>query len=101
MHILLVYLKVKPEHLDAFRAATLENARSSRQEPGVVRFDVIQEIDDPGRFCFIEVYHTPEGLAAHRESPHYLAWVAKIPDMLVEPRTRAVYRNVDPPDQEW
>lgn len=101
MHILLVYLTVKPDHLDAFLAATLDNASNSRKEPEVVRFDIIQEVDDPTRFTFIEIYKTPNGLAAHREAPHYLAWAAKVPDMLVEPRSRTIYRNVDPPDSAW
>ena len=101
MHILLVYLTVKPDQLDAFIAATLENAANSRKEAGVVRFDVIQQIDDPTKFTFIEIYKTPDGLAAHREAPHYLAWAAKIPDMLLEPRSRAAYRNIDPPDSAW
>lgn len=101
MHILLVYATVKPEHVDAFIAATRENAGNSRKEPGVVRFDFLQQADDPTKFTLIEVYRAPEGLAAHREAPHYKAWAEKVPDMLVEPRSRTVYRNIDPSDQEW
>jgi len=101
MHILLVYCTVKPDQIEPFIAATIENARNSRQEPGVVRFDFVQQADDPTRFSLIEVYRTPEGLAAHRLAPHYLAWAEKVPDMLAEPRTRNFYTNIDPSDAAW
>jgi (4S)-4-hydroxy-5-phosphonooxypentane-2,3-dione isomerase len=98
MHILLVQVHVKPDHLDDFQLATVENASHSVQEPGCARFDVIQQIDDPARFVFVEIYRDDQALAAHRESPHYRAWVERVADMLAEPRTRAVYRNVFPDD---
>ncbi|HWC98080.1 MAG TPA: putative quinol monooxygenase [Candidatus Sulfopaludibacter sp.] len=101
MHILLVYCTIKPDQLDAFLAATLENASNSRKEAGVVRFDVIQEKDNPAKVTLIEIYRSPEGHAAHRESAHYLAWADKVQDMFAEPRSRTVYRNVSPSDQEW
>jgi (4S)-4-hydroxy-5-phosphonooxypentane-2,3-dione isomerase len=101
MVILVVHLHVKPDHLEAFREATLENARNSRQEPGVVRFDVLQQSDDPTRFVLYEVYRDAEAPARHRETAHYNAWVAKVPDLLAEPRTRAMYSNVSPSDQNW
>jgi quinol monooxygenase YgiN len=101
MYILHVHLRVKPEHIEAFKKATVENARASRQEAGVARFDVIQQTDDPTRFMLLEVYRSAEGHAQHRETPHYSAWAAAVTDMLAEPRTRAIYRNIDPPDQGW
>jgi (4S)-4-hydroxy-5-phosphonooxypentane-2,3-dione isomerase len=101
MHIILVYCTVKPDQIDAFLAATLDNARNTRKEPDVVRFDVIQQKDDPTKFSLIEIYRTPEGHASHRETPHYLAWADTVPALLGEPRTRGIYRNIDPPDQEW
>ena len=101
MHILLVYCTVKPDRIEPFIAATIENARNSRNEPGVVRFDFVQQADDPTRFSLIEVYRSPEGLAAHRLAPHYLAWAEKVPDMLAEPRTRNFYSNIDPSDDAW
>ncbi len=101
MFIAVIHLHVKPEHLDAFREATLENARNSRQEPGVVRFDVLQQSDDPTRFVLYEVYRDAEAPARHRETAHYNTWVSKVPDMLAEPRTRAIYSNVSPTDQDW
>jgi quinol monooxygenase YgiN len=101
MFVLLVYVHVKPEHLEAFRLATLENARGSRQEPGVARFDVIQETDDPTRFTLVEVYRGRDGHAQHRETAHYKDWAGKVSDWLAEPRKRTTYLSVDPPDAEW
>jgi quinol monooxygenase YgiN len=73
MHILHVHVHVKPEHLDAFQTATVENASHSVQEPGCARFDVIQQADDPTRFVLVEIYRDAQALAAHRETPHYHA----------------------------
>ena len=101
MLIAIIHLHVKPEHLTAFREATVENARNSRQEPGVVRFDVLQQSDDPTRFVLYEVYRDSDAPAKHRETAHYNAWVSKVPDMLMEPRTRAIYSNVSPSDSNW
>ncbi len=101
MQILLVNIHVKAEHLEGFRAATIENARSSAQEPGVARFDFVQQADDPTRFVLVEVYRSPEAMAAHKETAHYKAWAAKTADMFAEPRTRAIYTNVYPGDRGW
>jgi (4S)-4-hydroxy-5-phosphonooxypentane-2,3-dione isomerase len=101
MFILIVNLHVKPEHIDAFREATLENARNSIKEEGILRFDVLQQTDDPARFALYEVYRDANAPAKHRETPHYNAWLAKATDMLVEPRTRTTFSNVFPADQNW
>jgi (4S)-4-hydroxy-5-phosphonooxypentane-2,3-dione isomerase len=101
MLILIVNLHVKPECLEAFREATMENARHSRQEPGIVRFDFLEQSDDPTRFALIEVYRDADAPVRHRESAHYNAWVQKVPDMLAEPRTRTFFSNVSPADQDW
>ena len=101
MVILIVNLHVKPEHLEAFREATLENARNTVKEPGVARFVVLQQSDDPTRFVLYEVYRDADAPAKHRETAHYNAWVSKVPDMLVEPRTRTFYANFFPPDSSW
>lgn len=101
MQILIVNLHVKREHLEAFRAATVENARHSNQEPGIVRFDFLEQADDPTRFVLVEVYRDADAPARHRETAHYKTWVEKVPDMLVEPRTRQFYSNVHPPDAGW
>lgn len=101
MIILIVHLHVKPEQLDAFRQATAENARNSRQEPGIARFDFLQQSDDPTRFVLYEVYRDADAPAKHRETAHYQAWLAKVPDMLAEDRTRTFYSNVFPADAAW
>lgn len=101
MHVALISIQVKPEAVEAFREASLENARNSRLEAGVVRFDVLQDKDDPTAFVLYEVYRTPEDPARHRETGHYQAWNAAVTDMLARPRTRAFYANVSPTDAEW
>jgi (4S)-4-hydroxy-5-phosphonooxypentane-2,3-dione isomerase len=101
MLILHVSIHVKPEYLDAFRAATIANARNSRQEPGIARFDVLQHSDDPNRFCLWEVYHTEEAIAAHKLTPHYAVWTDAVTDMMAEPRTRTWYKSVYPADEAW
>ena len=101
MHILHVYVHVKPEHLEEFKVATMENAAKSRLEPGVARFDVIQQADDPTRWVLMEAYRSAEGHARHKETEHYIAWNAKVAGWLFEPRTRTVFHNVSPPDQDW
>lgn len=101
MHILHVHIRVKPECVEAFRAASLENARSSVREPGVARFDVVQQQDDPTRFVLIEVYRSPEGHAAHRETRHYATWRDAVAPMMAEERKAFKYANVFPPDSGW
>ena|SRR5437763_4046036 len=101
MHIMHVHIRIKPEHIEAFRAATIENATNSVKEPGVARFDVIQQADDPTRFVLQEVYRSVDAVASHRASPHYHAWAAAVADMFAEERTRTFYANVYPPDAGW
>lgn len=101
MHILMVHIQVKPDSVEAFIAATLENARGSNAEPGCVRWDFLQQLDDPTRFCLYEVYRSPEALAAHREAPHFLKWRDAVKDMMAGERTRAEYANLYPPDEAW
>jgi autoinducer 2-degrading protein len=101
MFILIVNLHVKPEHIDAFREATVENARNSIKEEGILRFDVLQQTDDPTRFALYEVYRDADAPAKHRETAHYNAWLAKATGMLAEPRTRTTFGNVFPADQNW
>ena len=71
MLVIHIHVQVKPECLDAFKQATLANARASLQEPGVARFDVVQQQDDPARFVFVEVYRDAAAAAAHKETAHY------------------------------
>ncbi|MGH9356957.1 MAG: putative quinol monooxygenase, partial [Terriglobia bacterium] len=74
MLVLIVDARVKPEFLDAFRAAIVENAQQSIREPGVARFDILQQQGDPTHFVFVEAYHTEQAVEAHRKSAHYLKW---------------------------
>ena len=101
MFILIVNLHVKPEHIDAFREATMENARNSLKEEGILRFDFLQQTDDPTRFALYEVYRDADAPAKHRETAHFNAWAAKAAEMLAEPRTRTTFGNVFPADQNW
>jgi len=101
MLILLVNIHIKPEQIEAFREATTENARNSRNEPGVVRFDFLQDTDNPAHFSLVEVYRDQDSVAAHKQTAHFLAWAEKTVDMFAEPRTRCLYRNVFPSDESW
>jgi len=101
MFIVHVQVQVKPESVEAFRQATLENARNSIQEPGIARFDVIQQIDDPTRFVLVEVYRTPEDPARHKQTAHYQTWRDAVAEMMAEKRTSLKYTNVFPNDQGW
>ena len=101
MLVVHVHVHVKPEHVAAFRQATLENARNSVQEPGIARFDVVQQTDDPTRFTLVEAYRTAEATAAHKATAHYAKWRDAVADMMAEPRTSVKYANVFPPDANW
>ncbi len=96
-----VQIRVKPESIDAFREATLANASQSVKEPGVARFDVIQDSEDPTRFVLVEVYRTPEAPAAHKETAHYLTWRDTVASMMAEPRTSRKFTNLFPSDEGW
>lgn len=87
MLVVHVFVRVKQDSIDAFKAATLENARNSVQEPGIDRFDVVQDTTDPTRFVLIEAYRSAEATAAHKETRHYQAWRDAVADMMAEPRT--------------
>lgn len=101
MFIVHVHVHVKPEFVEAFREATLANARASVQEPGIARFDVIQEKGDRTRFVLVEVYRSEEATVAHKETTHYAAWRDRVTEMLAEPRSRVLYNNCFPDDGGW
>ena len=101
MLVVHVHVHVKPDCVEAFRRATVENARASRQEPGVARFDVVQQAEDSTRFTLVEVYRTATAPAVHKETAHYQKWRDAVAAMMAEPRTSVKYANVDPPDAEW
>jgi (4S)-4-hydroxy-5-phosphonooxypentane-2,3-dione isomerase len=96
MHIMLVYIQVKEDQIDAFKRATIENASNSLKEPGVVRFEVLQQKDDPARFLLCETYKTPDDPARHKETAHYKKWALVAEPMMAQPRTRTIYSNVFP-----
>jgi autoinducer 2-degrading protein len=98
MLIVHVHILVKPEFVDAFRQATIENARNSVKEPGIARFDLLQQSDDPARFVLIEIYRNADAPARHRETAHYTAWRDAVAGMMAEPRTRIEYTGVFPDD---
>jgi quinol monooxygenase YgiN len=101
MLIVHVHVHVKPDAVEAFRAATIENARNSVQEPGIARFDVVQQADDPTRFLLVEVYRTVEDTVRHKETAHYQAWRDAVADLMAEPRTSVRYANVFSDDAGW
>ena len=101
MLIVHVYVHVKSESVEAFRQATIENARQSVQEAGIARFDVIQQADDPTRFVLVEVYRTPEDPARHKETAHYQTWRDTVAEMMAKPRSSTKYANVFPDDAGW
>jgi (4S)-4-hydroxy-5-phosphonooxypentane-2,3-dione isomerase len=101
MYIVHVFIKVKPEALEDFKAACLENAANSLKEPGVARFDLIQELEDPTRFVLLEVYRTKNDAALHKETSHYQRWRETAEPMMAEPRSRILYQNIHPADGGW
>jgi len=101
MLIVQVFVRVKPECSKAFQAATLENAKQSIKEPGIARFDVIQQQDDPSKFILIEVYRTEQDAARHKETAHYKTWRTAVENMMAEPRQSVKYRNLFPDDKGW
>lgn len=102
-HMLIVHVdvRVNPEHIEAFKQATLENARNSVQEPGIARFDVVQDEADPTRFVLIEVYRSPEAPAQHKETAHYLAWRDSVAEMMAQPRSSRKFHPVFPDADGW
>lgn len=101
MLIVHVHVHVKPESVEAFKQASIENARFSVQEPGVARFDVIQRQDDPSRFVLVEVYRTSEDPAKHKETEHYKRWRDTVAEMMAEPRSSVKYTNLFPDEEGW
>ena len=101
MLVVHVHVVVKPEYVEAFKSATLENARHSVREPGVAGFDVVQHQDDPTKFVLVEAYRTPDAPAAHKETQHYQVWRDAVAPMMAEPRTSVKYTNLFPDDANW
>ena len=101
MLIVHVHVHVKPESVEAFRSASIENARNSVQEPGIARFDVIQAADDPTRFVLVEVYRDADAPGKHKETAHYAVWRDAVAPMMAEPRSSTKYHNAFPDDAGW
>ncbi len=101
MLVVHVRVHVKPECIDAFREASVANARQSVQEPGIARFDVMQDAADPARFVLVEAYRTPEAPAAHKETAHYALWRDTVAPMMAELRTSVKFVNCFPEDKDW
>jgi len=101
MHIAIVNVHVKDDAVAAFEAATEANARNSRLEAGVARFDVLQQRDDPTRFVLFEVYRDPEAAMAHKTTAHYLAWRDTVAPLMAEPRVGVVHTECSPDERGW
>lgn len=101
MYIVHVFCEVKPDQTAAFRQASVINARASVLEPGIARFDVLQDSDHPERFLLVEVYRTKDDPARHKETPHYQVWKETVANMMAGPRTKQIYDNVFPDDIGW
>jgi quinol monooxygenase YgiN len=101
MFIVHVFVHVKSDQIEAFKAASMENARNSVQESGIARFDVIQQQDDPTHFVLVEVYRTAADPAKHKETAHYMIWRDTVADMMAEPRSAIKYDNIFPDENGW
>lgn len=101
MLVIHVHVHVKPDAVEAFKSATLANARASIQERGIARFDVIQQSDDPTRFVLVEVYRSVEATTAHKEAVHYATWRDAVAPLMAEPRRSVKFANVFPDDAGW
>lgn len=101
MFVVHVHVQVKPEFIEAFREASIENARNSLQEPGIARFDVVQQLDDPTKFVLVEAYRTAEDPGRHKETAHYQKWRDTVEQMMATPRQSFKFSNVFPEDEGW
>jgi autoinducer 2-degrading protein len=100
MHITFVHVKVKPEHRQQFIEASLDNARNSIQEPGAVRFDLLQQADDPDSFVLLEVYRDEAAAAAHKQTAHYARWRDTVAPWMAQPRQGVRYQAIFPAEPE-
>jgi quinol monooxygenase YgiN len=100
MLIVHVFIHVKPEHVDEFKEATLANVKNSILEPGIARFDFLQDAD-PNRFVLVEVYRNPDDALKHKETTHYMVWRDTVEHMMAEPRSSSKYLNIAPGEHGW
>ena len=101
MIVVHVHVHVIADHVEVFKLATIDNARNSVLEPGIARFDVIQQVDDPTRFVLVEIYRSAEATVAHKQTAHYARWRDAVQDMMAEPRSAVKFDNVFPSDADW
>jgi quinol monooxygenase YgiN len=101
MMVVQIHIRVKPERVEEFLKATLANAQESVKEPGIARFDVVQQQDDLTRFVFTEAYRTAEAPAAHKETQHYQVWRDTVAAMMAEPRSSVKFGSVFPEEQDF
>ena len=101
MFIVHVFIDVKPECVEDFKAATLANVQNSIQEDGIARFDFVEQLDDPNRFVLVEAYRLPEDAAKHKETAHYAVWRDTVEPMMAEPRSSVKYSNIAPENSDW
>ena len=101
MFVVHVFAEVKPGHVELFKQATLANARASLLEPGVARFDILQDTENPEKFVLVEVYRTKDDPARHKETRHYQVWKETVADLMAVPRAKRVFDNIFPEDEGW
>jgi (4S)-4-hydroxy-5-phosphonooxypentane-2,3-dione isomerase len=101
MLIVHVHVRVKPDSIESFKTASLANARASLKEPGVARFDIVQQSDDPTKFVLVEVYRDVAAAAAHKETTHYPIWRDAVAAMMAEPRASVKFQNIFPDHESW
>jgi autoinducer 2-degrading protein len=101
MNIVLVHVTVKAEFIEDFKLASRNNADHSRKEPGIARFDVIQNDEFPSKFILVEVYRTAQDPAKHKETDHYKRWKEVVEPMMAEPRLGVKFHNISPDDIGW
>ncbi len=101
MLVVHVHVRVKPEFIEPFKQATIENARQSGRELGIAHFDVLQQQGDPTRFVLVEAYRSAEAPAAHKETTHYQTWRDAVAPMMAEPRVSVKFTNIFPEDAAW
>ena len=101
MLVVHVHVHVKEDCLEAFIDATRKNSAASLQEPGVARFDVVQQRDDKSRFILVEAYKSADAPAAHKETPHYKEWRDTVAEMMATPRSSVKFESLAPDDEAW
>jgi autoinducer 2-degrading protein len=100
MFVVHVFVEVKPGHVELFNQVTLANARASLLEPGIARFDILQDTENPEKFVLVEVYRTKDDPARHKETKHYKIWKETVADLMAVPRTKKIYQNIFPDDEK-